>query len=393
MIKESSKSTIKLFTLFDSLKRDLTPTDGVFLQFASAKDKVLISKYENILKRTSPKGEVVRNNLTTRDTIVTMDSLDDDLDLFYQFNSAGKRKTDSQTLRTLNKLRQELDAGLQGTIPAYKETKTAFVTYKKNLDNVGNRIRGERGESFVSNLFSKGKTDTRRAVDDLSKSGKELVDSLGNLTGKVKTGTAIKNKAAQKFIQSIKENAKKVELPESRHFLNDIADRLAAQRLEGFRLGGVTDFEADKIARIVRDTVRKWEKRGAFVGDVIGVTIGSAVSGSTGSLTGLLLGKSFGSAIGRSLGIKRVKKNLDITRVFDLIRKSKTADKETIKLMKELADVKKVLPSESFDKFLNFVNMTTNLENEFQKAIAAGGAIQSILPGSPQGFAQSIGVQ
>lgn len=350
----ASENNVKLDTtpLLQMLSRaegDVKLASGNVL---SNKDLGLINKYSNFLANPTEVKKIPRNYITLGDTSRIIDQLDSDLSGFY----SGKET--SATLRNLKGLRDELDATLANQIPAYKETKVLYDGFINTAGQIRRTMDSTNAESFLNNLFGQSKTETRFLLEDLANQGQEAAASLKQLSTSVKSGSSDRNLKIGKAIDSIYEAADKTSFKAGKQFLEDIANKIAARKLNGS-----PDVVQDQIRSLTNNFVNLKTSEGQTVGAIIGSVVGgtggmkSIIGGPVGTGIGALIGKQVGGTIGKTIAMNKAKDLYNVDNIIQRIVESKNAT-EKLKDVASSADfISKNVSPEDAKSFFELIRL------------------------------------
>jgi hypothetical protein len=346
---------------------DIRLNHGV--NIADSRDVKMIEKYQNALLNPGRGKQAGRiEEVTVSDTIKIIDQLDADLQPLYK----GEKVT--PTLRNMKRLRDEMDAGLANMFPAYKEAKTLFSGFEGTYQKLRPRIENTGAEGFLGNLFGRNKTEMQMLTESVLKQGKEAAAGLQELSKKFSTGTKSFDSKGAQLVKQIKETASKVELPEAKAFFDDLADKLAARKLNT-----LSDPQADEINRLVQQYVNPRVLGVQGAAGTVGGFLGLQVGGPAAGLIGGWGAQKVAGSIATTVLTNKAKKMYNIRNVLSRIEDAK----ETPGTLKKFAEDAKKLGSIVGDDLMEKFLLAVPMNRDWINAIAKTGAAANLASGKP----------
>lgn len=361
---KDSFDTSPILKMFSDFRKNSSLNRGVSV--LDQKDTSTIARFENMLM--NPKGKTGKpsNEVTVGDVVKIMDELDNKLQPYYQ------GKDSSPVMRHLIEVRRELDSGLAGLYPSYKETKTLFDGFVNDASLIKRKIDSTGAESFLSNIFGQNKTELQGQVESTLNLAEETVKSLGKLSPEVNTSSLSPKteSSVQAAITKIKENAAKIKSPKAQEFLDDLADKLAARRLKNF-----TDKDADEVNRLVQAYVTPRVKIAENAGTAIAGFLGNKMGGPVAGGVAALVGRGLSGGIADIASTAMAKNRYNIVNVLKRIENANNATPGLKKLAVDALKISEKLGEEGLVKFLEAIPVDRKTLNEIARFSAAANQL------------------
>jgi hypothetical protein len=328
-------------------------------------DIASLGKYYKLIQNPTKAQKLPRNYITVGDTVKIIDQLDNDLQPFYHGTDTGPR------MQNLSALRRAMDAGLEDKFPAFKETKVLYKQFQDNASLIRQKIDSTGAESFLANIYGANKTENRTLLKSLIDQGQESAQSLKNLSRSVKSGDRLNNMRFDKITNTIESAAENVKTKTGQEFLDQIAEKVAARRLNNFG-----DKDADQLDRLIRDYSKAYEAIGQTVGGAAGAVLGAGMMGAPGAGVGTLAIGSAGKSLGGLYGTVKGKQLFNIDRVLNLIEESKEAPTGLRNIAKNIRFIAQKFDKNMAQKFFD----SLPLDRSTLDIITKTGAIVNPIP-------------